>query len=53
MNLTEKFRQVASGLDAFRQEVEGRMTTEIVEVNSMLEGIADINRQIVTQEAGG
>lgn len=52
-NLTDKFKQLASGLDAFRQEIEGRISTGVVEINSMLEGIADINRQIVTQEAGG
>jgi len=52
-NLAAKFRQLASGLDSFRQEVEGRMTTEVVAINSMLEGIANINRQIVTQETGG
>lgn len=53
VNLAGKFNEIASGLDAFRQEVEGRMTAEVVEINSILEGIADINRQIVTQETGG
>jgi flagellar hook-associated protein 1 FlgK len=51
--LTQKFDELASGLDAIRQEAEARLQQGVDSANSLMSRIGDLNRQIVSTEADG
>lgn len=51
--LVSRFRELASGLDAIRQEVEARAREGVDAANALAARIADLNRAIASSEADG
>lgn len=51
--LTEKFSDLAAGLDIIRQEAEARLQQGVESANALMDRIGGLNRQIVSTEADG
>jgi flagellar hook-associated protein 1 FlgK len=51
--VAQKLGDLTAGLDSVRQEVELRTQSGVDRANSLLDSIARLNREIVSQEAGG